>query len=80
MLDALAGGLLPDGTVITGSELALYLQRRVASHPGPRQMLDFGAFAFDDRGELALTVQAASSREDLPSPCWPASASSRDRA
>lgn len=62
LLEALAGGVLPDGAVITGSELALHLQRRVASHPGARQTPDFGAFAFDDRGELTLTVRAAPSR------------------
>lgn len=61
LLEALADGVAPSGGVggITGSELALRIQRRVASYPGARQTPDFGAFAFDDRGELTLPVRVA---------------------
>ena len=38
----------------TGSELGLYLQRRVETHPNSRQTPDFGTFDFDDRGEMVI--------------------------
>jgi uncharacterized caspase-like protein len=48
----------PGRYAITGSELALYLQRRVSSYPDSRQTPDFGAFDFDDRGELEIPLAA----------------------
>lgn len=41
---------------ITGSELGLYIQRRVEAYPGSRQTPDFGSFAFDDRGEMVIPL------------------------
>ncbi|HEX2691841.1 MAG TPA: caspase family protein [Kofleriaceae bacterium] len=45
-----------DNRVTTGSELGLYLQRRVETYPGSRQTPDFGTFAFDDRGEMLIPL------------------------
>jgi hypothetical protein len=42
--------------VTTGSELGLYVQRRVETYPGSRQTPDFGTFAFDDRGEMVIPL------------------------
>jgi len=47
------------GRAITGSELGLYLQRRVETYPGSQQSPDFGTFAFDDRGEMVLPFVTA---------------------
>lgn len=60
LIEALTHGVHPGGGgVITGSELALYLQRRVASYPDARQTPDFGTFLFDDRGEMTFPIRAA---------------------
>jgi hypothetical protein len=40
----------------TGSELGLYVQKRVESYPHSRQTPDFGTFAFDDRGEMVIPL------------------------
>ncbi len=59
LIEALTGGLRArHGGVITGSELGAYLQRRVESYPDSRQTPDFGALAFDDRGEMLIPVAA----------------------
>lgn len=42
---------------VTSSELALYVQRSVASWSGSRQTPDFGAFELDDRGELVISLR-----------------------
>jgi caspase domain-containing protein len=42
--------------VTTGSELGLYVQRRVETYPHSRQTPDFGTFDFDDRGELVIPL------------------------
>jgi len=47
-----------DNRVTTGSELGLYVQRRVETYPGSRQTPDFGTFAFDDRGEMLIPLAA----------------------
>jgi uncharacterized caspase-like protein len=52
----LEGLTAPRGGVVTGSELALYVQRRVASYPCAQQTPDFGAFALDDRGEMVIRL------------------------
>jgi len=44
------------GRVTTGSELGLYVQRRVQTYPNSRQTPDFGTFAFDDRGEMVIPL------------------------
>src|SRR5215468_6152271 len=57
LLEGLTGGIRGDrGAVTTGSELGLYVQRRVQTYPGARQTPDFGTFAFDDRGEMAIPL------------------------
>jgi hypothetical protein len=60
LIEALTHGVRAGVGVISDSELALYLQRRVASYPDTRQTPDFGAFAFDDRGEMAIPIHAVS--------------------
>src|SRR5262249_25623573 len=61
LIEALTHGVRAGGSgLVSGSELALYVQRRVASYPGARQTPDFGAFAFDDRGEMTIPIRAAS--------------------
>ena len=60
LLEALSGGLANDGrSMATGSELGLYLQRRVSSYPMSTQTPDFGALELDDRGEILIPVVAA---------------------
>lgn len=41
---------------ITGSELALYVQRRVEMYPSSQQTPDFGTFDFDNRGEMVIPL------------------------
>ena len=61
LIEALTHGIRGGGSgLISGSELALYVQRRVTSYPNAKQTPDFGAFAFDDRGEMAIPIRAAS--------------------
>jgi hypothetical protein len=60
LIEGLTGGIRRDPhAVTTGSELGLYVQQRVGSYPGSRQTPDFGAFAFDDRGEMMIPLAAA---------------------
>jgi uncharacterized caspase-like protein len=57
LIEALTHGLRQSGSrVTTGSELGAYVQRRVESYPHSQQTPDFGAFAFDDRGEMVISV------------------------
>jgi hypothetical protein len=58
LIEALTGGLKArtGWPTTTGSELALYVRRRVASFPGSRQTPDFGALDLDDRGELIIEL------------------------
>lgn len=57
LLEGLSHGLGRSGQrVTTGSELGLYLQKRVETYPHSRQTPDFGTFDFDDRGELLLPL------------------------
>src|SRR5262249_30966422 len=69
LLEGLTGGIRGDrGAVTTGSELGLYVQQRVQTYPGARQTPDFGTFAFDDRGEMAipLAVERVLQRPEEP--------------
>jgi len=60
--------------VTTGSELGLYLQRRVESYPNSRQTPDFGAFDFDARGEMVISLGDEQwedpTRKDFKPPDW----------
>jgi uncharacterized caspase-like protein len=58
LVEALEGAIAAPGELVTGSELGLYLQRRVSSYPGSRQTPDFGAFEEDRRGELVIQLAA----------------------
>lgn len=60
LIEGLTNGIGRDNSrVVTGSELALYVQRRVQTYPNSRQTPDFGTFAFDDRGEMAIPLAIA---------------------
>jgi formylglycine-generating enzyme required for sulfatase activity len=50
--------------VTTGSELGLYVQRRVETYPSSRQTPDFGTFAFDDRGEMVIPLMSSPTPQD----------------
>jgi formylglycine-generating enzyme required for sulfatase activity len=57
LIEGLTDGIRRSGSrVTTGSELGLYLQRRVQTYPHSRQTPDFGTFAFDDRGEMVIPL------------------------
>ena len=57
LIEGLTGGIRGDrGAATTGSELGLYVQRRVQTYPNSRQTPDFGTFAFDDRGEMVIPL------------------------
>jgi len=56
LIEALTGGIRPGG-MTTGSELGLYVQRRVETYPDSGQTPDFGTFAFDDRGEMVIPLR-----------------------
>ncbi|HEX3474273.1 MAG TPA: SUMF1/EgtB/PvdO family nonheme iron enzyme [Kofleriaceae bacterium] len=57
LIEGLTDGIQRDGRrVTTGSELGLYVQRRVQTYPHSRQTPDFGTFAFDDRGEMVISL------------------------
>jgi formylglycine-generating enzyme required for sulfatase activity len=56
-IEGLTHGIRGGGSrVTTGSELGLYVQRRVETYPDSRQTPDFGTFAFDDRGEMVIPL------------------------
>jgi len=58
LIEALTHGIdAGDGLTITSSQLGHYLQHRVGTYPGARQTPDFGAFDFDDRGELVIDLK-----------------------
>ncbi len=78
LIEALAGGLRArHGGVATGSELGAYLQRRVASYPDSCQTQDFGAFVFDDRGEMRIPLATPRRAGPLADRCRGALARSR---
>lgn len=63
LLDGLDGGIAPPGTLVTGSQIGLYLQQRVASFPGSGQTPDFGALEQDRRGEFVIPLAARPDRD-----------------
>ncbi|HEX4423173.1 MAG TPA: caspase family protein [Kofleriaceae bacterium] len=57
LIDALTHGLKKSGRLmITGSELGLYVQRHIETYSCSHQTPDFGAFAFDARGEMMIPI------------------------
>lgn len=61
MIEGLRGGLVAASgqTIVTGSQIAQYIQRRVSEYPESTQTPDFGALELDDRGELIVRIAAA---------------------
>jgi len=71
LIEALTGGLADQGRrAVTGSEIGLYVQRRVIGYTESRQTPDFGAFELDNRGELVVPTRPV---EVLPAPAIPPS-------
>ena len=56
LLEALCDGLVAPGEHFTGSQLGMYLQRRVAAYSRSSQTPDFGTLEQDQRGELILQM------------------------
>ncbi len=58
LIEALTGGFVAKTgqTRTTGSELGVYVQRRVTTYPSSTQTPDFGALQFDNRGELIIEL------------------------
>jgi hypothetical protein len=60
LIEALTGGLARDGhREATGSELGIYVQRRVTSYTGSQQTPDFGTLELDHRGELIVPLASS---------------------
>jgi uncharacterized caspase-like protein len=60
LIEGLSGGLAERGqTVVTGTEIGQYLQRRVRSYPASTQTPDCGAFELDDRGDIVVPILAS---------------------
>ena len=71
LIEGLTHGLGRAGSrAVTGSELGLYVQRRVEAYPNSRQTPDFGTFDFDDRGEMVIPLESSPALEldSAPSP------------
>jgi len=65
LIEGLTHGLRRGNSrVTTGSELGLYVQRRVETYPNSRQTPDFGTFAHDDRGEMVILLMIAPTPQD----------------
>jgi hypothetical protein len=72
LIEGLSGGLSECGRhVATGSEIGLYLQRRVSSYPMSTQTPDFGALELDDRGEIVVPILRAKTGLTEPEPTAP---------
>lgn len=58
VVEALAQGKADEDNkgFVTSSEIALYVQRKVASWSNSQQTPDFGTFELDDRGELVISL------------------------
>jgi hypothetical protein len=71
LIEGLTGGLTRDERrEATGSELGIYVQRRVTSYTGSRQTPDFGTLELDSRGELILPI-AGNSAAAVTAPMRP---------
>jgi hypothetical protein len=74
LLECLSTGLIEPGrALVTGMEIAQYVQRRVTSYPQSAQTPDYGAFELDNRGDLVVSlasqasgIPASSSSEPVP--------------
>lgn len=76
LIEALTGGLFTrtGQSLVTGSEIGNYVQRRVEAYPGSAQTPDFGALELDNRGELVVRLAPDPQlvRGAHPCPCLPA--------
>jgi hypothetical protein len=69
LIEGLTGAIARDGaTETTGSELGLYLQRRVREYSQDQQTPDFGALEHDRRGELVIPLVADRLEPEPPPP------------
>jgi hypothetical protein len=70
LIEGLGGGIARyfGRTTVTGTEIAHYVQRRVCEYPDSHQTPDFGALELDDRGELIVSLAAATQRGVPPPP------------
>jgi hypothetical protein len=66
LIEALTAGLSGTRGIVTGSEIAIWVQNRVRTYPGASQTPDFGTFGLDDRGEIMIPVLAAPQARPLP--------------
>lgn len=57
-----------DRRVISGTELGLYVQRRVSTYPSSRQTPDVGSFGLDERGEMFLPLAPVPGRRGRARP------------
>lgn len=62
LIEALTGGIPGTGDTVTGSELAVWVRRRVRDFPNAQQTPDFGAFDHDERGEIAIPLRMQAQR------------------
>ena len=68
LMEGLRGGLAGRGrSVVTGSEIGLYVQQRVSTYPYSAQTPDFGALEHDDRGELVVPIMPPNPAPDVVS-------------
>jgi hypothetical protein len=69
LIEALTHGLCKDSEpATTGSELWLYVRRRVRAFPNSQQTPDFGTFAYDERGELVIPLRIDRSVQEPKAP------------
>jgi uncharacterized caspase-like protein len=73
LIEALTGQVASTAGVLTGSELAISVRRRVRSYPRAQQTPDFGAFDHDERGEIAIPLRRADDRRPAVGAQTPAS-------
>lgn len=67
LIEGLTGGLARDGRPeATGSEIGLYVQRRVTSYTASQQTPDFGTLELDQRGELVVPIVPHAQPIQLP--------------
>src|SRR5204863_570474 len=71
LIEALTGGLRSPRGMVTGSEIAVWVQNRVRSYPSAQQTPDFGVFARDNRGEIVIPLLAGTAL-DPAGPAGPA--------
>lgn len=78
LIEALTGGIVrSEPRTTTGSELGVYLQRRVRTYPRTQQTPDFGTFELDERGEMLIPLLDGPAAAELQAEL---AASCRDRA